>query len=48
MMKEVHNPVASDGGSNSNAVGIMDGKDEALYAWMTVNFLMGKLNESAG
>ncbi|KAI3638846.1 hypothetical protein MIR68_003344 [Amoeboaphelidium protococcarum] len=47
MMKEVHNSAASGGGSNSNAVGIMDGKDEALYAWMTVNFLMGKLNESA-
>ncbi|EIE91234.1 hypothetical protein RO3G_15945 [Rhizopus delemar RA 99-880] len=31
-------PIAGD-----NAIEIMDGKDEGLYAWITVNYLLGKL-----
>ena len=27
----------------SNAVEIMDGSDEGVFAWMTVNFLLGAL-----
>ena len=27
----------------SNAVDIMDGSDEGVFAWMTVNFLLGAL-----
>ena len=29
---------------NANAVSILDGKDEAIYAWVTANYLLGNLN----
>ncbi|XP_018901655.1 ectonucleoside triphosphate diphosphohydrolase 5 isoform X2 [Bemisia tabaci] len=32
--------------STSNSVAIMDGRDEGLFSWFTVNFLMGKLGGS--
>ncbi|KAI8991829.1 nucleoside phosphatase GDA1/CD39 [Mycotypha africana] len=31
-----------------NAVEIMDGKDEGVYAWITVNYLLGNLNVGRG
>ncbi|ORX33804.1 nucleoside phosphatase family-domain-containing protein [Kockovaella imperatae] len=32
---------------NQNAVEIMDGKDEGVYAWITANYLLGKIGEGA-
>jgi guanosine-diphosphatase len=32
--------------SGDNGVEIMDGKDEGVYAWITVNYLLGKLKKS--
>ncbi|KAF5093365.1 hypothetical protein D0Z00_004093 [Geotrichum galactomycetum] len=29
---------------DANAVSILDGKDEAIYAWVTANYLLGNLN----
>lgn len=33
--------------SDENAVSIMDGKDEGLYSWLTVNFLLDRLKDNA-
>lgn len=33
--------------SNKNSVSIMDGKDEGLFSWFTVNFLLDNLNQAA-
>jgi guanosine-diphosphatase len=32
---------------SDNAVEIMDGKDEGVYAWITANYLLGKIGEGA-
>lgn len=29
----------------NNAVSILDGRDEGLFAWYTVNFLLGTLHD---
>lgn len=29
--------------TTENSVGIMDGVDEGLFSWFTVNFLLGKI-----
>ncbi len=30
---------------DENAVSMLDDRDEGLYAWYTVNFLLGKLHD---
>ncbi|GFR21927.1 ectonucleoside triphosphate diphosphohydrolase 5 [Trichonephila clavata] len=33
--------------TDEESVAVLDGKDEGLYAWYTLNFLLGKLNEAS-
>ncbi|CAL1297392.1 unnamed protein product [Larinioides sclopetarius] len=33
--------------TDEESVGVLDGEDEGLYAWYTLNFLLGRLNEAS-
>ncbi|XP_071541728.1 ectonucleoside triphosphate diphosphohydrolase 5-like isoform X6 [Panulirus ornatus] len=48
LLKEVKHVLESSGfHTTENSVGIMDGRDEGIFSWFTVNYLMDRITEDS-